>query len=84
MLKMFSRAMLALLLATGAALPAQAQDIEPSAAFEQRAQELASIINGAGDMQNGRATTCCDLYPKRGDHFRYRWVPEQTARVRRA
>ena len=49
MLKMFSRAMLALLLATGAALPALAQDIEPSAAFEQRAQELASIINGAGD-----------------------------------
>ena len=49
MLKMFSRAMLALLLAAGAALPARAQDIQPSAAFEQRAQELASIINGAGD-----------------------------------
>ena len=36
----------------GLAMPAHAQDVQPSPAFEQRASELAAIINGGGDMED--------------------------------
>ncbi|WP_420605625.1 serine hydrolase [Novosphingopyxis sp.] len=40
------------LLTIGFAMPAQAQDVQPSPAFTQRAGELAAIVNGSGDMED--------------------------------